>query len=184
MDGEEFYKGLRYEFDPGHNRDVKEAYIPVKIGVGEWTEFMNKVLTEVMRKEGFVPSTHIEEVPVIRGNCRGRVDHKWQKKNEIVLVEHENNILKVDFEIDNLLNSDGDLKVLITYSSDSSKRDELRKKLLQQLKEHRTNRKFEFLLIMGKDDDMNAYNDWEAFQYRPSFEEAPVTHLIPESSIK
>ena len=184
MDGEEFYELFEVEFNPKNNHDVKEAFDKDKVEPAEWTDLMRKVLVKIMQNAGFDPTTYEKEVSLIRGNGRGRVDHKWQGQNETVFIEHENNITNIHSEIKNLLNSDGDLKVLITYSSDSSKRDELRKKLLQQLKEHKTNRKFEFLLIMGKDDDMNAYNDWEAFQYRPSFEEAPVTHLIPESSIK
>lgn len=175
MDGQDFYKRFRFEFNPENNHDVKDVYDKDKVKPAEWTDLMSSVLTKIMLNAGFDTSAHKKEVSLLRGNGRGRVDHKWQGQNETVFLELENNITNIHSEIGNLLNSDGDLKVLITYSSNSSKRDELRKELLQQLKEHRTNRKFEFLLIMGKDDDMKAYNDWEAFHYRPSFEEVRLT---------
>ena len=176
MNGQEFYKLFRYEFDPNHNTDVKDAYTSdKKLTRQQWTYLMDKVLKAVMTKAGFDPSIHMQEVPVRKGKCIGRVDHKWQKQNETVFIEDENDIhSNINSEIENLLNSDGDLRVLITYSSNSSRRETLRKSLYQQLKVNKSSRKFEFLLIIGRDNDMNFYNDWEAFHYIPSFEEVPL----------
>ena len=176
MNGEEFYKKFRNEFDPNHNSNVKAVYAQDReLRPSEWTDLMSNVLLEVMRKAGFDSSTHLQEVPLRKGKNRGLVDHKWQAQNQTVFIEHENNIRpSVESEIRNLLNSDGDLRILITYSTDSSKRDSLRESLYKQLKESKSSRKFEFLLIIGTDSSMKSYKSWEAFHYRPSFEEIPL----------
>ena len=174
MDGKKFYEAFRNEFNPRNNKEVEAVYDKVQVSRMEWTNLVNKVLLEIMRKSKFDPSTHTKEEPLRRGKSRGLIDHKWQSEDKTIFLEHENDITNIDSEIKNLLNSDGDLRILITYCSDPIERKKLRENLHRKLKENKSSRKFEFLLILGKDYDMKSYDNWEAFRYLLTFEEIPA----------
>lgn len=172
MDGEEFYRLFRKHFSPSGNEEVKKLYLTdIDVSGGEWTKLVEKVIFNVMSVAGFGPDSYSSEVGVIRGRSRGLVDHKWEKSNEMVYLEHENSMKpNIQTEVRNLLNSDGDLRILITYSSNANERAGLKENILNQLKRTKSSRKFEFLLIMGRDFNMRKYDDWEAYSFKPSYD--------------
>ena len=73
-------------------------------------------------------------------------------------------------EVRNLLNSDGELRILITYESDENEREMMKEEILAKIREKKIGKNFEFLLIIGTDEYMNNYSAWEGYRFFPTFE--------------
>lgn len=164
-----FYKIFVSNFSPDHNESVREAYPPNSrdLNGGEWTFLMGRFLTDLMDKEGFGDEYRSKEVGILGK----RVDFKWQKENFSVFIEIENDKSKVMCnEVKNLLNSDGDLRVLITYDKSEKSRADLKNHILGEIKQFKSGRNFEFLLIIGTDEYMTDYDLLEGYRFFPSFD--------------
>lgn len=179
MNGEEFYNSLKEVYEPVLNAFRKEKKIGKEqlLNNSQWTELMAKVLDRIRTKAGFdsADSEIMKEISIIRGKGKGRIDHKWQNSKETVFIEHENNpYTSLKPEITNLLNADGDLRVLIIYTKikkPDTKR--IQNDVLDELNKNVSNRKFEFLLLIGKE-YVGSKDDWEAVSYRLVFEPFPL----------
>lgn len=167
MEAQEFYTLFVKHFDPANNKKVKWAYPGTgkTVKQGEWTKVMDDVILSMSKEAGYKDS---KEVDV----SRGRVDHHWANDFDDVFIEHENNFDTVfENEIPNLLNCDGSLRVLISEITNKEKREKLRSFVLEKLKDRKSGKNIEFLLILGTDTWMNHYDSWEAYSYMPTFDE-------------
>lgn len=173
MTAEVFYETFRKYFSSEKSERVRKAYKNKKRTLKDkkWTELMNEVLRDMMSDNGF----EREDEQKIG---QGRLDEKWQKGGCSVFIEHENvsNVDKLmNEEVRNLLNSDGDLRVLFTYfyRREREKQKTLIDGILKKLKNEKKGRNFEFLLVIGIG-LLETPNDWEAYLYRPTFEYVPI----------
>lgn len=171
MNAEEFYETFRKHFSREKNQKVREVYNETEVSPTEWTNLMVSVLKIVASEKGF---SREKEVPI----ASGRVDEKWKKGTISVFIEHENNGNVEDLmnkEVRNLFNSDGDLRILITYFDEkkAEEQDRLKSGILDKLINEKRGRNFEFLLVIGKN-EMLSPDDWKAFLYRPTFEYEPI----------
>lgn len=172
MKSQDFYALFRKHFNPKNNKKVAWAY-PGNgkvISITEFTGVIDDVIFRMSKEAGYV---HNQESKI----NDGRVDHHWQKGKDNVFIEHENDFGSVKKEVRNLLNSDGSLRVLITEETNKVKRDKLREYILEELRAKKSGRNFEFLLILGTETDMDDYDAWEAYTYRPSFEEQELPRM-------
>ena len=176
MDGQEFFKLLKELYDPELHSYLKDNHIDPnhELGSSQWTELMGKVLEKIRVEADFDSGECKKEVSVLTEKGRGRIDHKWERSDQTVFIENENKPYSdPQPEIKNLLNSDGDLRILIVYSKISSDNESIKENVLQQLRKNISNRKFEFLLVIGKG-YVNSSDDWEAVSYRLAFESFPL----------
>ncbi len=105
-----------------------------------------------------------------------RPGHHWEKSDDDVFIEHENEFNTVfENEVNNLLNCEGSLRYLICKETKLEKRQELRKHITMKLKIKKAGKNSEFLLILGTETDMNHYNAWGAYSYYLRFEEIKLS---------
>jgi hypothetical protein len=177
MNGQEFYKLLREVYGSELHNFLKENNLnpDEELEDTQWTDLMIRVLEKVRTKARFDSVDFMKEVSVIRGKGKGKIDYKWQTSDETIFIEHENSPYSSPLpEIMNLLNSDGDLRILIVYTKIRPNSDSIKETVLQQLKKNISNRKFEFLLLIGRG-YVNSPDNWEAVSYRLAFEPFPLT---------
>ncbi len=171
MNAKMFYKSFRENFKIGKSEMVMDAYKDDRgLAFREWTDLMTKFLRKILSDMGFMPEKELRI-------AEGRLDHKWRKGDYAIFLEHENKSdvkAIMDHEVRNLLNSDGNLRVLIAYLGSEQKRSQLVDGVLLKLKREKRGRAFEFLLIIGRDEYMNSPDNWEAYVYRPTFECVPL----------
>ncbi len=169
MNADRFYRLFKGNFKPTKNTNIKKAYSKYAktLSMGQWTGLMGEFLFDMMDQKYFDRNDFTSEIRI----PGGRPDYKWEKKGYSIFIEHEND--KKDVvrkEVKNLLNSDGDLRVLITYVEDPEEREDLVDEILDQLKNKKEGKNFEFLLIIGTDEQMVNYHTWEAHRFHPTFE--------------
>lgn len=167
MNAEEFYNLFRENFNKETSEAVYRAYKDDKeLKPAEWTVLIADVLENLRLKNGYEKERELK----IAG---GKIDEKWQKDGEVIFIEHENSDTVdgiVHKEVRNLLNAEGDLRILITYFSSEEKRRLLKAMIKAKLNDEKRGKNFEFLLIIGTDRWMNDPDDWEAYAFKPSFE--------------
>lgn len=168
MNARKFYNLFRENFSREKNPAINRLYGDEnkELTPREWTTLVAQVLENMRLKSGYEKETELK----IAG---GKIDGKWQKGRKVIFIEHENsdsvdNILRK--EVKNLLNADGDLRILITYFSRAENRTELKARIKEKLKDEKRGKNFEFLLIMGTDRWMESPDAWEAYVFEPSFE--------------
>jgi len=138
-----------------------------------WTSVMRNVLTKTAKQIGF------NEKPFMELAKRDLVFHTngQPDKRKIMAIEHENDakdILKPKEEVDKLLITDADLRVLVTLVRKTKdllhQRRALASKMQRKIEKWvPANRDAEFLLIVGR------YRFFEA-EYRPEQEPWTIYH--------
>lgn len=169
MDASEFYSTFLSTFTPEGSNLVKKAYAydAQEFTAGQWTKLMEEFLSDMLIGKGFKRTDLTKEL----GVGGGRIDYKWSKDGLSIFIEHENiSDRVVEREVRNLLNSDGELRIFITYKPDENERQMMTEEILQKIRETKVGKNFEFLLIIGTDEYMNTYDAWETYRFFPTFD--------------
>jgi|GEM_PF-5485487 len=152
-----FYNYYYENYDTGLKMKQKEAQAKNKDA--HWTDAMNEFLDKLAEQMGY-RVTH----------QTARIDHRWQREDSIVAIEHENNSETIDTEVDNLDAFRANLKVLITYFRE----DEYTWRPYRRMQEIKNKitpvNGSEFLLIYGSYGQHGDQYDWAALQIYPRIE--------------
>jgi hypothetical protein len=121
----------------------------------EWTRAMDHVIRSIAKKFGFKVRTEVSRVDYVLWRETQAYPHRT-----ILAIEHENwhrNVLEKGQELDKLLVTDADLRVLITYLARRDFKEEYREKMAERMENHieqwlPEDRRTEFLLLLASRD--------------------------------